>query len=1130
MWGFWSRALSHPRLPALWAGCRGPLPTGCGCGGVQAWGPVTNPTARALASWLCALWGRHEDARGGRLLPGSGASRVRRSPTPDCPPSGRAAGPHYRLAVGAGGCGRGDPSPTPQRTLLLAAGAASGCPGGAPLAWVWGVRGRALSHPRLPALWAGCRGPLPTSCGCAGVRSWGPVTNPIACALASWLCALWGRHEGARGGGLLPGCGASGVGRSPTPDCLPSGRAAGAHYPLAVGAGGCGRGDPSPTPERALLRAVGRHEGARGGPLLPGCGVSGVGHSPNPDCPPSWRAAGAHYPLAVGGGVRAWRPVTHPTARAPSSWLRALGGRLEGARRGHLLPGCGASGVGRSPTPDCPPSGRAAGAHYPLAVGAGAAGVGTRHQPHSARSCMLWGRHEGARGGRLLPGCGASGVGHSPTPNCPPSGRAAGAHYPLAVGGGAAGVGTRHPSHSARSFELAPRAGGAGRGRPKGAPPAWVRGVQGSGALPPLTNRPFGRAAGARFPLAVGAVCGRGGPAVLGTLSLAAVRGVLCAAPGGRCGLAPVLVPWLWPAACLSGVPRGLAFVRRSSSSPVALGAPVAFSVAVVISPTPGAVAPGFTGWLRGARGGRPRTGLIVPAAGPCRGKGAGRAPRRTRCGPRDGVVPGGFLRLRSWAACAAVVWRVWTWSVMRPVSRTVCLATGDSAGAPGPFRVDADTAPLGSEDATPGSRACVRVRALLGPFGRAGLSGAFWCASPFLWPFLVRSLLARPPPAWGCPVCGCCWVFFLFFFPFSPSLRPRCVLPCVFSGPGCLGPWRLVPPPLCFSSPPPPCCRWRFLLSGWLGPLRPPFPLFFLFFPWFLVLSFSIFFFFGLCSGVSCCVFPVLPVRCAVRFFCAVSGGWCCWFLVSLPFVGGLLVALVARRCRLVVCVASGARVWSGCRWASSLWCPVPLCCVLWRCAAVWGCAVVPCLLFLFFSLLVALVSCCSLWGLGSGPVPGRFCFCALPVRCCAGVPASLLSVRCSLALAGLAGVLCCCLLCLCVCCWAWLFSVVSWWVLVAPGVVSRWHAVACPWVLCCAVLLRVAPPGVALLCAVLFRFAPFGAAARCVVSRGAVRRLGVLCLLAPFFVLSPRAVCVLLWCVAAWCCSPLCFVPCSP
>ena len=325
----------------------------------------------------CVLCGRYEGALGGRLLPGCGVCRVGRSPTPDCPPSGRAAGAHYPLPVGAGGGGRGDPSPTPQRALLRAGfarcgggtrapgggssclgvgrpgsgalpppttrplgglpgptthwlwvrgvagvgtrhqlhrarscvlwGRHEGARGGAPLAWVWGVRGRALSHPQMPAIWAGCRGPLPTGCGCGGMRASGPVTNPTARALASWLCALWGRHEGARGGRLLPGCWASGVGRSPTPDCPPSGRAAGTHYPLAVGAGGCGRGDPSPTPQRALLRAGfarcgGGTRAPGGGRLLPGCGASGVGRSPTPDCPPSGRDTGAHYPLAVGAG------------------------------------------------------------------------------------------------------------------------------------------------------------------------------------------------------------------------------------------------------------------------------------------------------------------------------------------------------------------------------------------------------------------------------------------------------------------------------------------------------------------------------------------------------------------------------------------------------------------------------------------------------------------------------------------------------------------------------------------------------------------------------------------------------------------------------------------------------------
>ena len=190
--------------------------------------------------------------------------------------------------------------------------------------------------------------------------------------------------------------------------------------------------------------------------------------------------------------------------------------------------------------------------------------------------------------------------------------------------------------------------------------------------------------------------------------------------------------------------------------------------------------------------------------------------------------------------------WRVWTRSLTRPVSRTVRLWTGDSAGAPGLFRVDADTFPCGSEDATPGSRACLRVLALLGRVGRAGLPGALWCASPF--PLAALSFcFAWPPPGWGCPslfrcccrsslvvflglplpgshlVCvsrlavGCSLVvaplpppplclavfvapacglgvfFFVFFSPSSSSsVRPRCLWLSLVSGPGCPGPRRL--------------------------------------------------------------------------------------------------------------------------------------------------------------------------------------------------------------------------------------------------------------------------------------------------------------------------------------------------
>ena len=160
--------------------------------------------------------------------PGSGAL-----PPLTARPLGGLPGPttHWLWVLGGVGVGtRHQPHSARSFELALCAvGWHEGAQGGAPSAWVWGLRCRALSPPRLPALWAGCRGPLPTGCGCGGVRAWGPVTKPTARTLASWLYALWGRHEGAQEGRLLPGCGVSGVGRSPTPDFPPSGRAAGAH-------------------------------------------------------------------------------------------------------------------------------------------------------------------------------------------------------------------------------------------------------------------------------------------------------------------------------------------------------------------------------------------------------------------------------------------------------------------------------------------------------------------------------------------------------------------------------------------------------------------------------------------------------------------------------------------------------------------------------------------------------------------------------------------------------------------------------------------------------------------------------------------------------------------------------------
>ena len=213
------------------------------------------------------------------------------------------------------------------------------------------------------------------------------------------------------------------------------------------------------------------------------------------------------------------------------------------------------------------------------------------------------------------------------------------------------------------------------------------------------------------------------------------------------------------------------ALVRRASSGPVALGAPVSFPEAVLPFVTPGACAPEITGRLRGARSGRPRTGLLVPAAGRCGGSGAQLVARCTRSGPRDGGVPGGSLRRRSWAACAAVVCRVWTRSLTHQVSGTARLSTGDLAGEPGLFSMDADTAPFRSEDA--GSRTCVPVRAPISRVGRAGPPSAFWCASPVPVAGLGALFVCWAASGLGLP-CFLVDAVFFFLFAFFPFVRPR--------------------------------------------------------------------------------------------------------------------------------------------------------------------------------------------------------------------------------------------------------------------------------------------------------------------------------------------------------------------
>ena len=480
-----------------------------------------------------------------------------------------------------------------------------------------------------------------------------------------------------------------------------------------------------------------------------------------------------------------------------------------------------------------------------------------------------------------------------------------------------------------------------------------------------------------------------------GTCCCAVVRCVLCAlpgfaAPGGRCGLAPVLVPWLWPAACLSGVPRGPALVRRASSGPVALGAPVGFPVAVVPFPTPGACAPGFTGWLRGARGGRPRTGLIVPAAGPHRGRGAGLAPRRTRSGPRDGVVPGGSLRLRSWAACAAVF--------------GVCGPVTDASGFP--YRPSFD----GGLGRCTGAVSCGRRHRPFRVGGRhARVPRVSACACP-AWPgragrppgrVLVRltfplaglgALFAfSAPSGLGLP---CLWLLFGFFFFFFPPCRAPVVSFACFPARGALG--------LGVFLPPPPLFFFFFSLSSLVAPpLSPALRVFRPGVPWALA---------------SCCPPPPL------FFFFLFSFSP----FLSLAFPGvSVVLSLSGRAARRpgfgVVCLG------------------VPLPCVVFCCAVLWcggvlSCSAVRlrrCLCLLFVSCrcvsAVCGLGCCAVCSLSSPPC-AVLCWCPFVVLCASSV---------LFLVAGVVGSWCRCLL-FGVCWWLWLPGVVVWWCVSALVAVS--------------------------------------------------------------------------------------------
>ena len=178
------RRCPSPSRPSCGAGSQGSATRVSRVRSVRAWGPSTGPTACALASRRCSLWGwRKGVSRGGGLPLLRGAPGVRRRPSPGRPSSG-----------------------------------------------------------------AGGQGSVTRVSRVRSVRAWGPSTGPTACALAGRRCLLWGWRKSVPGGGAFHHCeGRLRSGAVPPPTARPFGGLLGSATHV-LWAQVCGRGGPTPSP------------------------------------------------------------------------------------------------------------------------------------------------------------------------------------------------------------------------------------------------------------------------------------------------------------------------------------------------------------------------------------------------------------------------------------------------------------------------------------------------------------------------------------------------------------------------------------------------------------------------------------------------------------------------------------------------------------------------------------------------------------------------------------------------------------------------------------------------------------------------------------------------------------------
>ena len=355
----------------------------------------------------------------------------------------------------------------------------------------------------------------------------------------------------------------------------------------------------------------------------------------------------------------------------------------------------------------------------------------------------------------------------------------------------------------------------------------------------------------------------------------------------------------------------------------------------------------------------------------------------------------------------------------------------------------------------------------------------------------LTRPDPTRPPSFVPHCFSRCCFVLRFFF---SLVARPRCLWLSLVSGTGCPGPWLCVlfvllgsrSSALCALSP----LLW-FLTGRWLlpGGCCPPPPLLYL----------TVFLAAALCS-VFFSLLLRAPVVSGFLWFPALAalglGAVCCFFLA---FCSWALRALPP----LLWFPPGRSLLPGGCCL------PPPLCVSRFL-------SLLPAALFFFF----------ARWRF-SPPAPPPPDGCVVPCAaalCCPSVLRAVLwcltllccgllrAVRC---LFGCLGLCCAALLVAAACCAVPLVVPSGW---VVRGVPC---CAVCPWVRCCAALLRVVPPGVVLLCTVLF-------CCTCLVSLIAVPcpqalpvALGACALRRCVLWCSPTlcAVCCVCFVVARWC-----------